>query len=148
MSSEHTSSAGIRSSSSDIYADDSALIAKIEAELMKSAKGSERFRQQIPLLLRKAIDEVIDAPRTGRFTIDEVEKTEKTYLGTKVEIFLRSWFRLPKGRILDLSIRWDRSRYQKHDGKQLDDPRRGSRAPVHIGEDGREAFSVLLWHFS
>jgi hypothetical protein len=104
MTSESTPSAGTVPSSSNSFTDDSVLVARIEAELLKSAKGSERFKQQIPLLLRKAIDEVIDAPRTGRFTIDEIEKTEKTYLGTKVEIFLRSWLRLPKGKILDLSI--------------------------------------------
>ena len=54
--------------------------------------------------MRKAIDEVIDSPRTNRFTLDETEKTEKTYLGTKIEILLRSWLGFPKGNILDLSI--------------------------------------------
>ena len=91
-------------SSSDAGTDDAGLVTKIDAHLMKSAKGAERFKQQIPLLLRKAIDEVIDAPRTGRFTVDEIEKTEKTFLGTKVEIFLRSWLDLPKGKILDISV--------------------------------------------
>ena len=33
----------------------------------------------------------------------ELEKTEKTYIGTKVEILVRDFFRLPKG-ILDLTI--------------------------------------------
>jgi len=54
--------------------------------------------------LRKAIDEVIDSARTNRFTLDETEKTEKTYLGSKVEILLRSFLRFPKGKSLDLSI--------------------------------------------
>lgn len=80
------------------------LIERLKAAILRSAKGSERFKQQIPLLLRKAIDEVIDSPRTGRFTADELEKTEKTYLGTKVEILLRGWLGIPKGKVLDLSI--------------------------------------------
>lgn len=83
---------------------DLVLIRKLEKAVLRSAKSAERFQQQIPLLLRKAIDEVIDAPRTGRFTIDDLEKTEKTYLGTKVEILLRGWLAIPKGKILDLSI--------------------------------------------
>jgi len=46
---------------------------------------------------------VIDAPRTGRVHARELEKTEKTYIGTKIEILVRNFFRLPKG-ILDLTI--------------------------------------------
>lgn len=83
---------------------DAELIAKLKAAIYRGSKGAERFKEYIPALLRRATDEVIDGPRTGRFTIDELEKTEKTYLGTKVEILLRSWLELPKGKALDLSI--------------------------------------------
>jgi hypothetical protein len=76
----------------------------LERTILDSVGGRDKFDEQIPLLLRKAIDEVIDSPRTGRFTIDEIEKTEKTYLGTKVEVLLRSWLQFPRGEILDLSI--------------------------------------------
>jgi len=85
-------------------ADDRALIKRVETAMLRRVKGLKRFRKEIPLLLRRAIDEVIDAPRTGRFTVEELEKTEKTYLGTKVEILLRNWLRLPKGQLLDLNI--------------------------------------------
>ncbi|MGD0546711.1 MAG: NaeI family type II restriction endonuclease [Terracidiphilus sp.] len=80
------------------------LIEQLEKAILRNAGGVERFKKVIPLLLRKAIDEVIDSPRTNRFTLDEIEKTEKTYLGTKVEILLRNWLRFPKGNTLDLSI--------------------------------------------
>jgi hypothetical protein len=83
---------------------DSLLIEQLEEAILRNAGGMERFRKVIPLLLRKAIDEVIDPARTNRFTLDEIEKTEKTYLGTKVEILLRNWLRFPKGKTLDLSI--------------------------------------------
>jgi Restriction endonuclease NaeI len=63
-----------------------------------------KLAQELPQIFRKAIDEVIDAPRTNRFILSETEKTEKTYLGTKIEILLRAHLGLPKGRILDLSI--------------------------------------------
>lgn len=83
---------------------DTELVARIEAAIYRGSKGAERFKEYMPTLLRRATDEVIDGPGTGRFTIDELEKTEKTYLGTKVEILLRTWLELPKGEVLDLSI--------------------------------------------
>jgi hypothetical protein len=83
---------------------DSLLVRQLEEAILRNAGGMARFRKQIPLLLRKAIDEIIDSARTNRFTLDETEKTEKTYLGTKVEILLRNWLKFPKGEILDLSI--------------------------------------------
>ncbi|MDY0918436.1 NaeI family type II restriction endonuclease [Pseudomonas viridiflava] len=51
--------------------------------------------------LRRSFDEVIDGPRTGRYSIDQLEKTEKTYIGTKVEIVLRAELALERGRKLD-----------------------------------------------
>ena len=51
--------------------------------------------------LRQALDEVIDGARTGRFSVDQLEKTEKTYIGTKVEILLRYAFEWPRGGTLD-----------------------------------------------
>jgi len=80
------------------------LVKRLEEAIYQQAGGFASFREEIPLLLRKAIDEVIDAPRTNRFTLEEIEKTEKTYLGTKVEILLRNHLKLPRGKILDLLI--------------------------------------------
>lgn len=84
--------------------DDRALIEGLKRSIFKSTRGAANFDREIPLLLRKAIDEVIDSPRTGRFTVDELEKTEKTYLGTKVEVLLRNWLGFPKGNVLDLLV--------------------------------------------
>ncbi|MEU7161279.1 NaeI family type II restriction endonuclease [Streptomyces chrestomyceticus] len=55
---------------------------------------------------RQAIDEVLDGQRTGRFDITsrEVASTEKTYLGTKVEIIVRSAFGLPHGQRMDYQV--------------------------------------------
>jgi hypothetical protein len=57
-------------------------------------------------LVRRGIDEVLDGPRTGRWDIDQLEKTEKTYIGTKLEILVRSAFGLERDRaqLLDLEI--------------------------------------------
>ncbi len=79
------------------------VVQRIEDELTAQAGGLENLCRDLPLLIRQAIDEVVDAPRTGRAHARELEKTEKTYIGTKVEILVRNYFRLPKG-ILDLKI--------------------------------------------
>lgn len=55
--------------------------------------------------IRKSFDEVIDGPRTGRYRIEQLEKTEKTYIGTKVEIVLRTELGLERGHLLDNLIR-------------------------------------------
>ncbi|MBC8771938.1 NaeI family type II restriction endonuclease [Stenotrophomonas maltophilia] len=51
--------------------------------------------------IRKSFDEVIDGPRTGRYCVEQLEKTEKTYIGTKVEIVLRTELGLERGHVLD-----------------------------------------------
>ena len=68
------------------------------------------FRQQPNVagrfgeVLRQSIDEVLDGQRTGRFDIDTLASTEKTYLGTKVEIVARAEFDLGQGRRMDYLI--------------------------------------------
>lgn len=55
-------------------------------------------------VFRQAIDEVLDGQRTGRYDVDTLEKTEKTYLGTKVEIVCRAAFDLPFGDDMDYRV--------------------------------------------
>ncbi len=70
----------------------------------------EWFRSQLDLenrfsaALRQSIDEVLDGQRTGRYDIGDMEKTEKTYLGTKVEIVCRAEFKLPRGHKMDYRV--------------------------------------------
>jgi hypothetical protein len=54
--------------------------------------------------IRQSIDEVLDGPRTGRWDFQRLEKTEKTYVGTKVEIVVRTALKLEPGPKLDLEI--------------------------------------------
>lgn len=56
---------------------------------------------QLSRSLRLALDEVIDGARTGRFAVSQLEKTEKTYIGTKVEILLRYTLGWQRGSKLD-----------------------------------------------
>lgn len=82
------------------YAD----LSRLETDLLDAVKGQELFDEKLRSFFRSAIDEVIDTARTGRFFLSDLEKTEKTYLGTKFEILLRDWLQVPKGVVLDLLI--------------------------------------------
>lgn len=58
-------------------------------------------------ILRQSIDEVLDGQRTGRFDIYDdrrVGKTERTYLGTKVEIVCQNEFQLARGQRMDYLV--------------------------------------------
>mgnify|MGYP001627402966 CR=1 FL=1 len=76
----------------------------IANSLVNILGGLESFLSEIGPVLRKAVDEVIDMPRTQRFSLSQLEKTEKTYIGTKVEILIRHLLQVPKGKVLDLSV--------------------------------------------
>lgn len=79
-------------------------LAALECDLIAAVGGMDTFAERLKSFFRSAIDEVIDTARTGRFFLSDLEKTEKTYLGTKFEILLRDWLQVPPGIILDLSI--------------------------------------------
>jgi hypothetical protein len=81
------------------------LLAPIVHAILEQAGGFESFAEHVPRLIRQAIDEVVDTPRTNRFVLLDTEKTEKTYLGTKIEILIRAHLKFGKGRNLDLSVR-------------------------------------------
>jgi Restriction endonuclease NaeI len=83
---------------------DHADLAKLETDLLKAVGGSMLFEEKLRSFFRSAIDEVIDTARTGRFFLKQLEKTEKTYLGTKFENLLRDWLQVPRGVVLDLLI--------------------------------------------
>lgn len=83
---------------------DFGLLHGIASEIRASVGGAEKLRIEVPPLLRETIDDVIQTPRTGRRSYDELEKTEKTYIGTRVEIMLRALFGVSKGNHLDTKI--------------------------------------------
>lgn len=83
---------------------DHANLEQLAADLLRAAGGSAIFEEKLRSFFRSAIDEVIDTARTGRFFLSDLEKTEKTYLGTKFEILLRDWLQVPRGVVLDLLI--------------------------------------------
>lgn len=79
-------------------------LSTLESDLLAAVDGQQVFEERLRSFFRSAIDEVIDTARTGRFLLSDIEKTEKTYLGTKFEILLRDWLQVPRGVVLDLLI--------------------------------------------
>ncbi|QSE72592.1 restriction endonuclease (plasmid) [Rhodococcus sp. PSBB049] len=63
-------------------------------------EGRHRFRWT----LRDSIDELLDGQRTGRWCYQHLTKTEKTYLGTAIEINLTREFSIADGADLDWNI--------------------------------------------
>ena len=78
-----------------------AVVAEIQRLCKERKSSAEKFFARI---IRRALDEVIDASRTQRFTIGDLEKTEKTYIGTKVEIIVRSELDLRRGTVTDVLV--------------------------------------------
>ena len=76
---------------------------EISSAIIHAAGGIAELKTDVGELIRSDIDVVIDTPRTGRCSYDELEKTEKTYIGTRLEIGLRALLGFPKGK-LDLRI--------------------------------------------
>lgn len=69
--------------------------------VVRSIERIPGLEGRLALTLRQALDEVIDGARTGRFAVSQLEKTEKTYIGTKVEILFRFVFEWQRGAKLD-----------------------------------------------
>ena len=75
------------------YAD----LEKLRVAILDKAGGQSQLNESFPVLVRDAIDYVIDPVRTGRTTIAELDNVEKTFIGLKVEHFLRDLLDVPKG---------------------------------------------------
>jgi hypothetical protein len=78
---------------------DRALLEVKEWILNECKKQSKTPPQLFGKIIRQALDEAIDGPRTGRWEISQLEKTEKTYVGTKVEIVTRAALNLKRGKL-------------------------------------------------
>lgn len=75
-----------------------------QEEVVAWFRAHKDLEDRFGSVLRQSLDEVLDGQRTGRFDIDRLAKTEKTYLGTKVEIVTRAAFGLPPGARMDYQI--------------------------------------------
>lgn len=81
------------------YADDSELDA-VEAELYRLDPTGDRVAR----VLRDTLDQLYDGQHSGRWNYDQLHKTEKTHMGTLVEINLQRQFEFADGDATDYRI--------------------------------------------
>jgi len=62
------------------------------------------MRERFGAAIRQSFDEVFDGQRTGRYSLTELSKVEKTYIGTKVEILIQAEFNLQRGHRMDYLV--------------------------------------------
>jgi hypothetical protein len=74
---------------------------RVVAELRRRCPSPASFFGGI---VREAIDEMLDGPRTGRYRFAQLDKVEKAYIGIKLEILVRARLRLERGQLLDLRV--------------------------------------------
>ncbi len=81
------------------YGDDTELDA-VEAELYKSDPAGDHVAE----VLRDTLDQLYDGQHSGRWNYDQLHKTEKTHMGTLVEINLHRQFGFDDGDATDYRI--------------------------------------------
>jgi hypothetical protein len=72
----------------------------VEGELYRLDPTGDR----VAMVLRDTLDQLYDGQRTGRWKYDQLHKTEKTYMGTLVEINLHRQFGFGDGDSTDYRI--------------------------------------------
>jgi hypothetical protein len=72
----------------------------LRTELLRLDPEGSRFADAV----RRALDSVLDGSRTGRFKWDQLNKTEKAMLGTRVEFEIQREFRLQPGHSLAFTL--------------------------------------------
>jgi Restriction endonuclease NaeI len=78
-------------------------LANLRDSILRHAGGRALLTAALPALLQDAIDFVIDPVRTARNKISELDNVEKTFVGLKIEHYLRDFLNVPKG-LRDLEI--------------------------------------------
>ena len=81
------------------YAEDSELDA-VEAELYRLDPTGD----QVARVLRDTLDQLYDGQHSGRWNYEQLHKTEKTHMGTLVEINLQRQFEFADGDVTDYRI--------------------------------------------
>ena len=79
---------------------DDAEIYAVEAELYSIDPTGDR----VAAVLRDTLDQLYDGQHTGRWRFEQLHKTEKTHMGTLVEINLHREFNFADGNVTDYEI--------------------------------------------
>lgn len=82
---------------------DFATLSAIQDAILANCGGAAALAAALPTLIADAVDFVVDPVRTARTLISELDNVEKTFIGLKIEHFLRDFLDFPKG-IRDLRV--------------------------------------------
>jgi hypothetical protein len=80
--------------------EDDGALQEVAQWFLRQDPGGQRFAT----VLRESLDQVLDGPRTMRFRYADLRKTEKTHVGTIVEINLGKEFDLEDGVAMDYRV--------------------------------------------
>lgn len=75
-------------------------VAAVVAELRRLDPDGSRMAK----VFRSTFDQLYDGQHTGRYSVDQLFKTEKTHFGTLIEINLQREFKIADGDVLDFKI--------------------------------------------
>nr|WP_051357438.1 NaeI family type II restriction endonuclease [Segniliparus rugosus] len=75
-------------------------VSEVVAELLRLDPDGSRMAQ----VFRATFDQLYDGQRTGRYSVEQLFKTEKTHFGTLIEINLQRELKLGDGDVLDFRI--------------------------------------------
>lgn len=79
------------------------ILDQIRSAILANCGGEKALAAALPTLIADAVDFVVDPVRTARTLISDLDNVEKTFIGLKIEHFLRDFLDFPKG-IRDLKI--------------------------------------------
>lgn len=82
---------------------DYAALSRIRDGIMRRM-GSRDLGTLLPSLIKDAVDFVLDPVRTGRTQLEELDRVEKTFIGLKIEHYLRDLLDVPRGIRRDMQI--------------------------------------------
>ncbi|WP_432245738.1 NaeI family type II restriction endonuclease [Arthrobacter sp. G.S.26] len=75
-------------------------VAAVAAELRRFDPDGSRMAK----VFRSTFDQLYDGQHTGRYSVEQLFKTEKTHFGTLIEINLQREFNIADGSVLDFTI--------------------------------------------
>jgi hypothetical protein len=81
----------------DAFHPDFETLSAIETEILARCGGAAALADRFPQLVRDAVDFLLDPVRTARTRVVELDNVEKTFIGLKLEHFVRDMLDVPKG---------------------------------------------------
>lgn len=108
-------------------------------------RAQSRMTERFGDAIRQGFDETFDGQRTGRYTLSQLSKVEKTYIGTKIEIVVQAEFGLQRGQRLDYLVAGedvDAKWSKKSGGWMIPTEAVGELCLCMTADDDRSVFSV------